>query len=307
MYQEAENGLGLRPVVEVQTFAILNTMKKDNIWLFLAALAAAVTLFGVPSFADAGIHPYQLGFQEAVSPVAERIHEFHNMMLWIISGITLFVLVLLVIVIVRFNERANPTPSTTTHNVPLEIVWTVVPVLILIIVAVPSLKLLYFTDRVENPELVVNVTGNQWNWDFEYPDYEGLSYKSIMIPSKDIDTSKGQVRLLSADNPMVIPVDTTVQFVVTASDVLHSFAVPAFGIKVDAVPGRTNETWTRVTKTGTYYGQCSELCGKDHAFMPIEVRVVPKEDFAAWAEASKANPIPYDEFAAGRGQTAAAE
>jgi len=280
-------------------------MKKDNLWLFLAALAAVLTLFAVPSFAESGIHPYQLGFQEAVSPVAERIHEFHNMMLWIISGITLFVLVLLVIVIVRFNERANPTPSTTTHNVPLEIVWTVVPVLILIIVAIPSLKLLYFTDRVENPELVVKVTGNQWNWDYEYPDFEGLSYKSIMIPDKEIDASKGQHRLLSADNPMVIPVDTTVQFVVTASDVLHSFAVPAFGVKVDAVPGRLNETWTKVTKTGTYYGQCSELCGKDHAFMPLEVRVVSKEDFQAWAETSKTKFITYDEFAAGRTAAAA--
>ena len=275
-------------------------MKKDTFWLVLAALAAAITLFAAPAFAGSGISPYQLGFQESVSPVADRIHEFHNMMLVIISAITLFVLVLLVIVVVRFNERNNPTPSATTHNVPLEIVWTVIPVLILIIVAVPSLKLLYFTDRVENAELVVKVTGNQWNWDYEYPDHDGLSYKSIMLKDADIDTSKGQHRLLSADYPMVIPVDTTVQFIVTASDVLHSFAMPAFGVKVDAVPGRLNETWTKVTKTGTYYGQCSELCGKDHAFMPIEVRVVPKEDFAAWVEASKNQVIPYDEFAAGR-------
>lgn len=280
-------------------------MKKDTLWLFLAALAAALTLFAVPSFAESGIEPYQLGFQASASPVADRIHEFHNMMLWIITAITLFVLALLLIVMVRFNERANPKPSATTHNVPLEIVWTVVPVLILIIVAVPSLKLLYFTDRVENPELVVKVTGNQWNWDFEYPDLDGLSYKSIMIPDKDIDTSKGQNRLLSADYPMVIPVDTTVQFIVTASDVLHSFTVPAFGIKVDAVPGRLNETWTKVTKTGTFYGQCSELCGKDHAFMPVEVRVVPKEDFKAWVEAAKTKMITYDEFAAGRPETGA--
>lgn len=278
-------------------------MKKDTLWLVLAALAAAFTLFAVPAFASSGMTPYQLGFQESVSPVADRIHEFHNMMVWIISGITLFVLVLLVIVMVRFNERANPKPSATTHNVPLEVVWTVIPVLILIIVAVPSLKLLYFTDRVENPELVVKVIGNQWNWDFEYPDHGELSYKSIMIADKDIDASKGQHRLLSADYPMVIPVDTTVQFIVTASDVLHSFAIPAFGIKVDAVPGRLNETWTKVTKTGTYYGQCSELCGKDHAFMPIEVRVVPKEDFKAWVEAAQTKLITYDEFAAARPTT----
>lgn len=275
-------------------------MKKDTLWLVLATLAAAFTLFAAPAFASSGMAPYQLGFQESVSPVADRIHEFHNMLLWIISGITLFVLVLLVVVMARFNERANPRPSTTTHNVPLEIVWTVVPVLILIIVAVPSLKLLYFTDRVENAELVVKVTGNQWNWDFEYPDHGELSYKSIMIAEKDIDISKGQHRLLSADYPMVIPVDTTVQFIITASDVLHSFAVPAFGIKVDAVPGRLNETWAKVTRTGTYYGQCSELCGKDHAFMPIEIRVVPKEDFTAWIEAAQTKLITYDEFAAGR-------
>lgn len=278
-------------------------MKKDTLWLALAALAALLTLLAGPALAT-GIEPYQLGFQEAVTPVAERIHSFHNMMLWIISGITLFVMLLLIYVMVRFRASANPTPSNTTHNVPLEIVWTVVPVLILIIVAVPSLKLLYFTDRVENPELTLKVTGNQWNWSYEYPDFEGLSFSSYMIPTKDLDSSKGQQRLLSVDNPVVLPVDTTVQFIVTASDVLHSFAMPAFGIKVDAVPGRLNETWARVTKTGTYYGQCSELCGKDHAFMPIEVRVVAKEDFAAWAEAAKTTFITYDAFLAQQGKTA---
>lgn len=280
-------------------------MKKDNLWLVLAALAAVFTLLAGPALATSGIEPYQLNFQESVTPVADQIHAFHNMMLWIISGITIFVMALLAYVMIRFNARANPVPSETTHNVPLEIVWTVVPVLILIIIAVPSLKLLYFTDRVENPELTLKVTGNQWNWSYEYPDFDGLAYSSYMIPTKDLDTSKGQHRLLSADNPIVLPVDTTVQFVITASDVLHSFTVPAFGIKVDAVPGRLNETWAKVTKTGTYYGQCSELCGKDHAFMPIEVRVVPKDDFAAWAEAAKTKYITYDEFAAGR--TAAIE
>ncbi|MFN3826055.1 MAG: cytochrome c oxidase subunit II [Micavibrio sp.] len=281
-------------------------MKKENLWLVLAAVAAVFTLFAGPVLAS-GIEPYQLGMQEAVTPVAERIHSFHNMMLWIISGITIFVMLLLLYVMIRFNARANPTPSSVTHHVPLEIVWTVVPVLILIIVAIPSLKLLYLTDRVENPELVVKVIGNQWNWDYEYPDYEGLSFKSVMIPSNEISADKGQHRLLSADNPMVIPVDTTVQFIVTASDVLHSFAMPAFGVKVDAVPGRLNQTWARVTKTGTYYGQCSELCGKDHAFMPIEVRVVPKDDFAAWAEAAKTKMISYDDFMASQGRTAASE
>ena len=279
-------------------------MKKNTLWLVLAAVAAVITLLAGPVLAS-GIEPYQLGFQESVTPVADQIHSFHNMMLWIISGITIFVMLLLAYVMIRFRAGAHPVPSSTTHNVPLEIVWTVIPVLILIIIAVPSLKLLYFTDRIENPELTLKVTGNQWNWSFEYPDFEGLSFSSYMIPTKDLDASKGQQRLLSTDNQIVLPVDTTVQFVITASDVLHSFTVPAFGIKVDAVPGRLNETWAKVTKTGTYYGQCSELCGKDHAFMPIEVRVVSKEDFTAWAEAAKTNFVNYDTFLTQRGTTAA--
>lgn len=306
MYQDAENKAFQKADCTSSNVRDTDTMKKETLWLVLAALAAVFTLFAGPTLAS-GIEPYQLGFQEAVTPVAERIHSFHNMMLWIISGITVFVMLLLLYVMIRFNARANPNPSSVTHNVPLEIVWTVVPVLILIIVAVPSLKLLYFTDRVENPELVLKVTGNQWNWGFEYPDYEGLSFTSYMVSDKDIDTAKGQNRLLSVDNPVVLPVDTTIQFIVTASDVLHSFAMPNFGIKVDAVPGRLNETWARVTKTGTYYGQCSELCGKDHAFMPVEIRIVEKEDFAAWAEAAKAEFINYDDFLASRGQTAASE
>lgn len=280
-------------------------MKKNTLWLALTAIAAVITLLVGPAFAASGIEPYQLGFQESVTPVADQIHSFHNMMLWIISGITIFVMLLLAYVMIRFRAGAHPVPSNTTHNVPLEIVWTVIPVLILIIIAVPSLKLLYFTDRIENPELTLKITGNQWNWSYEYPDFDGLSFSSYMIPTKDLNTSKGQQRLLSADNPIVLPVDTTVQFVITASDVLHSFTVPAFGIKVDAVPGRLNETWARVTKTGTYYGQCSELCGKDHAFMPIEVRVVSKEDFAAWAQAAKTTFVNYDTFLAQRDQTAA--
>lgn len=306
VYQGAENKAFQKALCTSSNVRDTDTMKKENLWLVLAAVAAVFTLFAGPVLAS-GIEPYQLGMQEAVTPVAERIHSFHNMMLWIISGITIFVMLLLLYVMIRFNARANPTPSSVTHHVPLEIVWTVVPVLILIIVAIPSLKLLYLTDRVENPELVVKVIGNQWNWDYEYPDYEGLSFKSVMIPSNEISADKGQHRLLSADNPMVIPVDTTVQFIVTASDVLHSFAMPAFGVKVDAVPGRLNQTWARVTKTGTYYGQCSELCGKDHAFMPIEVRVVPKDDFAAWAEAAKTKMISYDDFMASQGRTAASE
>lgn len=234
------------------------------------------------AFADQP-YPKQLGFQQPVTPVMTEIAAFHdNLLVPIITVITLFVMALLIYVMVRFNAKANPVPSTTTHNVPLEIVWTVVPVIILILIAVPSFRLLYLGAVHPEIELTVKVTGNQWNWTYEYPDNGDLSFTSYMIPNKEIDASKNQVKLLSTDNPVVLPVDTNILFQVTASDVLHAFAMPAFGIKVDAVPGRLNETWARVTKPGVYFGQCSELCGKDHGFMPIEIHVVSKDDFNKW-------------------------
>lgn len=257
----------------------------------MGALLLTVFAFPMESFAQetAEALPYEFGFQEAVTPVAEEIHKFHNLMLWIITGISVFVLLLLIYVVIRFNEKANPEPSKTTHNVPLEVVWTLVPVLILLVIVVPSFRLLYFTDRVVDPEMTVKVTGHQWYWNVEYPDHEGISFDSYMIADEDIDESKGQKRLLSVDNPMYLPVDTTIQFDITAgpNDVLHSFAMPSFGIKTDAIPGRMNQTWARIEKEGTYYGQCSELCGRNHAFMPMEVRVVSKEEFAQWIEKQK--------------------
>lgn len=250
-------------------------------------LCVLVALFGAfgaaaPAFAD--INPWQINFPDAATPAMEHITSFHDMMLYIITGIVIFVTVLLLYVLIRFNAKANPVPSTTTHNVALEVLWTVVPVVILIIIAIPSFKLLFFEARNPDPELTVKVIGNQWNWTYEYPDNGDVSFTSVMIPDKDIDATKGQKRLLSTDNAMVIPVDTNVLFQVTASDVIHSFAVPQFGVKVDAVPGRLNSTWARVSKEGTYYGQCSELCGKAHAFMPIEIKVVSKDAFAAWVK-----------------------
>ncbi len=227
-----------------------------------------------------------LGFQPAATPVAEKMHEFHNMLLYIITGVVIFVLVLLVYVMLRFNAKANPEPSKTTHNVMLEIVWTVVPVLILLVISFKSFPLLYYTDRVENPEMTVKVTGLQWYWNFEYTD-TGVAFDSRMIADKDINPET-QRRLLSTDNVVVLPVDTNIQFIVTAQDVLHSFAMPAFGVKVDAVPGRLNETWANITKPGIYYGQCSELCGTGHAFMPVEIHAVSKEDYAKWIEEAKA-------------------
>lgn len=232
-------------------------------------------------------HNWGLNMQDAASPSAERIHHFHDMMLYLITAITIFVLALLVWVVIRYNKRANPTPSQFSHNVLIEVIWTVVPILILLVIIVPSFRLLYYVDRTENPEMTLKITGYQWYWGYEYPDNEGVNFLSYMIPEKEIDKSKGQERLLSTDNPVVLPVDTNIQILTTASDVIHALAVPALGLKLDAMPGRTNETWVKITKPGIYYGQCSELCGKDHAYMPIEIHAVPKEEFQAWVASKK--------------------
>ncbi|MGB4056940.1 MAG: cytochrome c oxidase subunit II [Alphaproteobacteria bacterium] len=254
--------------------------------IFFASLLAAI-LTATPALADGHAAEWQINFQNAASTSAERIQNFHNFMLWIITAIVIFVMALLLYVMLRFNRRANPNPSQTTHNVLLEIIWTVIPIVILIIIAVPSFQLLYYTDRTAEPDMTLKVTGYQWYWGYEYPDQNGINFQSYMIPDKDIDTSKGQLRLLSTDNPIVLPVDTNIQILTTAADVIHSFAVPALGVKIDAMPGHTNETWVRITKPGTYFGQCSELCGKDHAYMPIEIRAVPKEEFNAWVDKMK--------------------
>jgi cytochrome c oxidase subunit 2 len=250
--------------------------------LFLTGAAA----FALPALADQPVN-WQLGFQEPATPVAERINDFHTMLLYIITAITVFVMALMLVVFIRFNKRANPTPSTTTHHVPLEIAWTVIPVLILIVIVIPSMKLLYYADRTAEPEMTLKVTGYQWYWGYEYPDHDNLTFMSYPIADEDINTDENQVRLLSTDNPVVVPINTNIQVLVTAADVLHSWAVPAFGVKTDSVPGRTNETWMRITKPGVYYGQCSELCGQGHAFMPIEVHAVTKEEFQQWLLTAK--------------------
>jgi len=226
-----------------------------------------------------------LNFQPAVTSSAQRIHDFHDMLLVIITAITLFVLVLLIWVVIRYNKKMNPVPSTVTHNVPLEILWTVVPVVILIVIAIPSFKILYKNDRIVNPEMTLKVIGYQWYWGYEYPDHGGIAFNSIMIPEDEI--TGDQRRLLSTDTPVVIPIDTDIALLVTANDVIHAWTIPAFGVKMDAVPGRTNETWFRVDKPGRYFGQCSEICGKDHAYMPIEIHAVSKEDFKVWVEKAK--------------------
>ena len=239
---------------------------------------AALAGLGQPS-------SWQIGLQQSASPVMENIVWFHDFLLYIITAITVFVLVLLVIVIVRFNARANPIPSRTTHNTLIEIAWTIIPIVILMVIAVPSFKLLFFQLNIPTADLTVKATGKQWYWSYNYPDNGQIEFDSLML--KEGERKEGQPRLLAVDNEMVVPVNKTVRVITTGADVIHSFAVPSFGIKIDAVPGRINETWFKATREGIYYGQCSELCGKDHAYMPIAVHVVSEQAFAAWLEEAK--------------------
>ncbi len=224
--------------------------------------------------------PWEYKLQEAATPVMEKIISFHNLLLWIITIITLFVLALLITVVVKFNAKSNPVPSRTTHNTLIEVAWTLIPVLILVAIAVPSFRLLFEELDIPKADLTIKATGKQWYWSYAYPDNGKFEFDSLMAQDK-------QPRLLGVDNEMVVPVNKVIRVQTTGADVIHSFAVPAFGIKIDAIPGRLNETWFKATKTGMFYGQCSELCGKDHAFMPIAVRVVSDQEFAAWVEAAK--------------------
>lgn len=256
-----------------------------------AALAAGA--FAAAMLASAAAHaqmgqpaPWQINLQDAVTPVMENIHSFNVLLITIITAIVLFVLVLLVIVVVRFNERANPVPSKTSHNTMIEVAWTVVPVLILVAIAIPSFRLLHLELNIPKPDLTVKVTGHQWYWSYEYPDNGGFGFDSYLVAEKDL--KPGQPRLLAVDNEVVVPINKNIRIQVTAADVIHSFAVPSFGVKIDAMPGRLNESWFKITREGVYYGQCSELCGRDHAFMPIAVRAVSEADFNAWVAQAKA-------------------
>jgi len=255
--------------------------------LFLTRLASAAEQMPTPSFPV----PWQLGMQVPVTPVAERLYDFHTLLMWIITIITLFVLALLLICIFRFNEKANPVPAKWSHNTLIEVIWTVVPVLILVGIAVPSYRILYYMDRTDDAEMTLKITGNQWFWTYEYTD-SGVVFDALPIPESEIDVAAGQHRLLETDRRVILPVDTNIRLLFTASDVIHAWTIPAFGVKLDNMPGRINETWTHVTKIGRYYGQCSELCGVDHSYMPIVVDVVSKEDFAAWLEQETAGLAP---------------
>jgi cytochrome c oxidase subunit 2 len=252
------------------------------------ALAGVTLVASGSAFAELGQPaPWQYKLQEAATPVMEQLTEFHNWLLVLITAITLFVFVLLVLVVVKFNAKANPVPSKTTHHVLLEVCWTIVPVLILAAVVIPSFRLLFLELNVPKADLTIKATGNQWNWTYAYPD-EKIEFTSIMLSDEDrAKMNPPPPRLLGVDNEIVVPVNKIVRVQTTGADVIHSFAMPAFGIKIDAIPGRLNETWFQATKQGVYYGQCSELCGKEHAFMPIVVRVVDDAKYAAWLTDAK--------------------
>lgn len=249
------------------------------------ASLAALALSGPAFAADGQPSDWQLGFQKAATPIMEQITNFHTYVTIIITVIALFVLGLMIYVMSRFNEKRNPLPSRTSHHTPLEIAWTVLPILILVAIAIPSFRLLFAQYDFPKADLTITATGSQWYWTYEYPDH-GISFDSIMI--KDADLKEGQPRLLSVNNEVVVPVGKNIIVQVKANDVIHDWAIPSFGIKIDAVPGRLQTTWFRAEREGWFYGQCSELCGRNHAFMPIAVRVVSKEEFDNWLKTKAA-------------------
>jgi cytochrome c oxidase subunit 2 len=248
----------------------------------LALAAAAVGLGGI----DGQPQEWEINLQPAATPIMDQIHEFNTLLSIIIVLISIFVLSLLAYAVWRFRERSNPIPSKTSHNTLIEVLWTVVPVLILVLIAVPSFKLLYHEDVIPQADLTIKATGHQWYWSYEYPDNGDIAFDSFIVA--DDDLQPGQPRLLTTDTNVVLPIDTTIRVLITADDVIHSWAVPAFGVKTDAIPGRVNETWMKIERVGMYYGQCSELCGDNHGFMPIAVKAVSKEDFKKWVGEQKA-------------------
>jgi cytochrome c oxidase subunit 2 len=255
-------------------------------WAALCVLA--LVMFAVPdAFAQVvgAPEPWQLNMQAPATPVKDRIAQFHDLLLILCVAISVFVLVLLLYVMWRFRASANPVPSKTSHNTLIEVVWTLVPCLILVLIAVPSFRLLYFEDRQIDADMTVKVVGSQWYWTYHYPDFGDFSYDSIMIERADI--KPGQRALLDVDNRLVVPVGAKVRIQLTANDVLHAFYVPSFGVQRTAVPGKINETWFQVEKPGVYYGQCTELCGIKHAYMPIAIEAMPKDKFDQWVAAAK--------------------
>ena len=266
------------------------TLKKSAIGAAVLALVglAATAAYALP-------FDWQLGFQPAASPVMDQIESFHKELLYIITAVSLFVAGLLGWVVLKFRASVNPIPSKVHHNTILEVAWTLIPVIILVVIAIPSFKLLYYEAEIPTPDVHIKAIGKQWFWTYEYPGADaGFSYDSLGLSDADAK-AKGEPRLLGVDNIVEVPVNKVVEIETTGADVIHSWAIPQFGVKMDAVPGRLNHTWFKATQTGTFYGECSELCGARHAFMPIEVKVVSDADYAAWLAASKKKYAALDE------------
>lgn len=250
--------------------------------LVSSLIAVCAVLFGTAgaAFAEGVAHDWQLNLQAPATPVMERVVDLHDILLYICFGVSIFVLALLVVVVLRFNRTSNPTPSKRSHHTLLEIGWTVAPILILVVIAIPSFRLIYFENKVEEADLTIKAIGHQWYWSYEYPDNGNFTFVSNLLEGDALPA--GGHRLLEVDNRVVVPAGKTVRLLITSEDVLHSFAMPSFGVKMDAVPGRLNETWFRVEKPGVYYGQCSEICGVRHGFMPIVIEARAEGDFENW-------------------------
>ncbi|HXQ65956.1 MAG TPA: cytochrome c oxidase subunit II [Alphaproteobacteria bacterium] len=256
-------------------------MSVKHVLSALATLALALAGLAVGGAHAEEPQPWEVGLQPAASLSAERIDSFHSLLLWIITLIALFVLGLLLYVVWRFRASKNPVPTRTSHNTLIEVLWTVVPIMILVIIAIPSFKLLYYVDKTHDAELTLKAIGHQWYWSYEYPDSK-VSFDAMVI--EDADLKPGQLRLLDTDNRVVLPVHTNIRLLIASTDVIHAWTVPPLGININAVPGRLNETWVNIEREGVYYGQCFQLCGINHGFMPIALEAVSKEAFAKWLD-----------------------
>ena len=274
-----------------------SSFKKVVMWLLLILPLNIVKLFSEEKLIDLGKpKDWELNLQNPVTTVAKDVYDMHLFVTILMALITLFVLGLIIWVCYRYSEKRNKKPSKTVHNTLIEILWTAIPVLILVVIAVPSFKLLYKQDVIPEPDLTIKAIGYQWYWGYEYPDHGNFTYEAFMLQGPDeLEEDKPFNRMLTTDTKVVVPVNKIVRVQVTAADVLHSWAVPAFGVKTDAVPGRLNETWFKADKTGIFYGMCSELCGVNHQSMPIEIHVVTDEEFASWIEESKTKYLTKEE------------
>lgn len=262
-------------------------------WLLAVLARFGFCLIGAPFAWAQGVvgapRPWEMGMQHSYGPIKDRVIELHNLVLVIITVITLFVGALLIWVMIRYNSKRNPVPSQTSHNTVLEVAWTVIPVLILVVIAIPSFRLIYYQDRTPDPDMTIKVTGHQWYWEYTYPDQGNLDVESRFVHDEDL--KPGQLRLLAVDNELVIPVGKKIRILTNSTDVIHSFFIPSFGVQRYAIPGRTIETWMEADQIGTFYGECNQICGQDHSRMPIAVKAVSEADFNAWVEQTKKSAL----------------